>query len=199
MEATQEESQVCLIEQARTDRVAFATLFRRHHDEIYRYCARRLPNRTVAEDITSQVFLKMVKKFNSFMGNEKAFRCWLYRIACNEINSHFRRVGRQTRAFEKIQQAHPIDGPDTTDDCAEAEENELKNAFLKNALGTLKPTHQDIISLRFFEELNSEQIGKILDMKPATVRSQLARALKKIKALYKNRQQQTSEELCWYE
>lgn len=74
-----------------------------------------------------------------------------------------------------------------------------KKAFLKEALAKLKPGHQDVVTLRFYEGLNSEQIGEILEMKPATVRSQLARALKKIKDLYKNRQQQTSEELCWYE
>ncbi len=199
LEATQPSSQPCLIEQARSDKTAFAALFRRHHDEIYRYCARRLPNQATAEDVTSQVFLKMVKKFNSFMGNEKAFRCWLYRIACNEINSYFRQAGRQTRVFEKIQQDCPTEMPDTTDDCDQADENEQQMTFLKNAIDTLKPTHQDIISLRFYEGLNSEQIGNILEMKPATVRSQLARALKKLQDLYKNRQQQTSEELCWYE
>lgn len=141
----------------------------------------------------------MVRKFNSFMGNEKAFRCWLYRIACNEINSHFRRAGRQANAYEKLQAEQPTELPDSTDDCDQAEENQVQIAFLKEALAELKPGHQDIVTLRFYEGLNSEQIGDILDMKPATVRSQLARALKKIKELYKTRQQQTSEELCWYE
>ena len=199
MEVTQQPSQPCLIEQARTDKAAFAALFRRYHDEIYRYCARRLPHQAAAEDVTSQVFFKMVKNFKTFMGDEKAFRCWLYRIACNEINSFFRQSGRQTKAFEKLQQECPTQIPDTIEDCDQDDENAHQLAFLKSAIGTLKPTHQDIISLRFYEGLNSEQIGDILKMKPATVRSQLARALKKLQELYKNRQQQTSGELCWYE
>ena len=144
--------------------------------------------------------MKMVQKFDTFMGDETAFRYWLFRIACNEINSYFRGIGRQTRAHEKLQQEHtPHTDEDTAADCAEKEDNALKLAFLKQAIGTLKPGHQDVISLRFFEGLNSEQIGRVLDMKPATVRSQLARALNKLKTEYKIHQQQAPEGLCWYE
>jgi RNA polymerase sigma-70 factor (ECF subfamily) len=199
LEATQTESQGCLIEQARTDKSAFAALFRRHYDEIYRYCARRLPSAAVAEDITSQVFLKMVKTFSNFMGDEKAFRCWLFRIACNEINSHYRKAGRQTKAYEKIKNESPTELADTTDDCDSKEEAIAKREFLAEAIGRLKPEHQDIVSLRFYEGLNSTEIGDVLEMKPATVRSQLARALKTIKEYYQNRQQQTPGKWCWYE
>lgn len=199
LEATQPESQDCLIEQARTDKTAFAALFRRHYDEIYRYCARRLPGAAVAEDVTSQVFLKMVKHFNSFMGDENAFRCWLYRIACNEINSHYRSSGRQAKAFEQLKIDCDTEQPNTIDDCDNADENEAQKAFLQEAVSELSPEHQDILTLRFYEGLNSTEIGEVLDMKPATVRSHLARALAKIKGIYKTRQQQAPGKLCWYE
>ena len=114
--AQQQESSVCPIERARTDRTVFAELFRRHYDEIYRYCARRLSDRQTAEDITSQVFMKMIGKFNTFLGDETAFRCWLFRIACNEINSHFRSIGRQTRAMEALQKEYTSDNPDVEAD-----------------------------------------------------------------------------------
>ena len=190
----------CLIEQARVDRTAFAALFRRHHDEIYRYCARRLPCRSCAEDITSQVFMKMLKKFDTFAGDETAFRSWLFRIACNEVNSFYRTTGRKTKAYTKLQQEYdPAGTENTQDDCAEAEDNQQKLAFLKEAISTLKPELQDIVTLRFFEGLNSEQIGNVLQVKSATVRSRLARALQKLKKEYKTHQQQSPEGPCWYE
>lgn len=190
----------CPIERARTDRTAFSELFRRHYDEIYRYCARRVGSREQAEDLTSQVFMKMVKKFNSFMGDETAFRCWLFRIACNEINSHFRAAGRQARALEKLQSEYrEPDGPDLAADCAEDEENARKVTFLNEAIATLKTDQQDILTLRFYEGLNSEEIGQVLGMKAATVRSRLARALQKLKQTYKTRQQQIPEGTGWYE
>lgn len=189
----------CLIERARTDRTAFAVLFRRHYDEIFRYCARRLPCRQTAEDITSQVFMKMIKKFNLFTGDETAFRFWLFRIACNEINSFYRTAHRQANTLEQLKQQPQPQPPDVEADCAREEDNAQKLAFLQNAIATLKPELQDIITLRFFENLNSEQIGDILGVKPTTVRSRLARALNNLKKEYKIHQQQIPEGLCWYE
>ena len=143
--------------------------------------------------------MKMIQKFDMFAGDDTAFRYWLFRVACNEINSYFRQSGRQTRAYEKLQQQYAPAEQDAETDCGEKEDNALKLAFLKQAIGTLKPGHQDIISLRFFQGLNSKQIGRVLGMKPATVRSQLARALNKLKTEYKIHQQQAPEGLCWYE
>lgn len=177
--------------------MAFSALFRRHYDEIYRYCARRLPERGTAEDVTSQVFLKMLKNFDSFTGDEAGFRCWLFRIACNEVNSFYRTSARHSKAMDKLrQQPHQ---PDATADETSDPENQEKIDFLKTAIGQLQSDHQDILTLRYFQGLNSEQIGKVLRMNPATVRSQLSRSLKKLKKLYRLGQQQTAEELFDYE
>ena len=143
--------------------------------------------------------MKMLKKFNTFMGDETAFRYWLFRIACNEINSFYLTAGRQARAFETLKQESQPDTPDIAVDCEEAEHMVSKLAFLKTAIADLPPDLQDIITLRFFEELNSEQIGKVLGLKPTTVRSRLARALGKLKKEYKTRHGGVPEEVCWYE
>ena len=192
MTGTQQASSAGLIEAARTDKSAFSALFRRHYDEIYRYCARRLPERGTAEDVTSQVFLKMVNNFDSFTGDETGFRCWLFRIACNEVNSFYRTSAKHSRAMDKLRQQanEPRQTPEEKID----DENQAKIDFLRTALGQLKSDHQDIVTLRYFQGLNSEQIGEVMHMNPATVRSQLSRSLKKLKKLYRLRQQQTAEE-----
>jgi RNA polymerase sigma-70 factor (ECF subfamily) len=193
LDVGQDTSSAGLIEAARTDKTAFSTLFRRYYDEIFRYCARRLPTRSHAEDVTSQVFLKMVKNFDSFMGDEAGFRCWLFRIACNEVNSFFRKSARHHKAMDKLRQdAAAQDGAsDDNDD----DENEAKIDFLKRAIATLKPEQQDILTLRFFEGLNSEQIGEVMGMNPATVRSRISRSLKQLKKKYRLGQQQNAEEM----
>ena len=63
-----------LLIQARRDRAAFVQLYRRHYDVIFRYCAHRLFDRAAAEDVTSEVFLKMVENFHCFKGTEAQFR-----------------------------------------------------------------------------------------------------------------------------
>jgi RNA polymerase sigma-70 factor (ECF subfamily) len=199
LQQTEENNSVCLVDQARTDKTAFAELYRRHYDEIYRYCARRLPGQATAEDVTSQVFMKMVKNFNSFMGDESAFRCWLFRIACNEINSYFRKSGRHNKAMETVRQEQDLDDHIVESPHEDAEENQHKMTFLKDAISQLKPAYQDILTLRFFKNLNSEQIGKMLNIKPATVRSQLSRAIKQLKKEYKKHKQHSTKGICWYE
>lgn len=177
MTIAETDNSACLVEAARDDRTAFAQLFRRHYDEIFRYCARRLPNRETAEDITSAVFLKMVNNFDTFRGDDDGFRVWLYRIATNEINSHFRKIGRHTRFLESLEHQPP---PDDAPDPGIEDDNRTRITQLHQAMARLKPAYRDIVALRYFQGLNSEEIGKILGAKPVTVRSKLARALRMI-------------------
>lgn len=171
--------------------MAFTALFRQHYDGIFRYCARRLPDRSHAEDVTSQVFLKMVKNFDSFKGDEGGFRYWLYRIACNEVNTFYRKSVRHKKALEKLKELSVVSGNEHLEACDL--ENTEKIEFLKAAISTLKPAYQDLLTLRYFEGLNSDQIGETLNMNPATVRSQLSRSLKKLKKQYRLHHQQHAE------
>ena len=135
----------------------------------------------------------MVKNFDRFMGDEAGFRCWLFRIACNEVNSFYRRNARHQSALDTIRQESPDPAalPEESDD----EENQAKIDFLRKAIATLKPEHQDIITLRYFQGLNSEQIGEVLELNPATVRSRLSRSLKLLQKHYRLHQQETAGEL----
>ena len=182
MTIAETDNSACLVEAARYDRTAFAQLFRRHYDEILRYCTRRLSGRETAEDITSAVFLKMVNNFDTFRGDDGGFRVWLYRIATNEINSHFRKVGRHARFLESLQNQPP---PDDAPDPGLRDDNQTRIAHLHQAMAKLKPAYRDIVALRYFQGLNSEEIGKILGTKPVTVRSKLARALRMIEKEYR--------------
>ncbi|MHC4744503.1 MAG: RNA polymerase sigma factor, partial [Planctomycetota bacterium] len=84
-----------LIAQARSDPEAFIELYRRYYDAIFRYCVHRLFERALAEDATSQVFLKAVEHFGRFKGDAGQFRGWLYRIAGNVANEHLRKAARR--------------------------------------------------------------------------------------------------------
>jgi len=172
-----------LIEQARSDPEAFSRLYRRHYEAVFRYCVHRLFERQTAEDVTSAVFLKIVEKFNSFKGTERQFRNWLYTIATNAVNNHLRKTARRSNllklAGEQINRVNN-DIEETTAESAK------KLAVLKEAMRQLKPRYQTIITLRFFENLKLTQIAEVLKSKPATVRSQLSRALKQLREKIKN-------------
>ncbi len=163
-----------LIARACSDRAAFVQLYRRHYDAVFRYCVHRLFERQVAEDVTSEVFLNVVESIHSFKGTENQFRCWLYRIATNAVNNYLRKTTRRKSLLKVARQQADVQAAD----CGESAE---KLVFLKEALFSLRPRYQTIITLRFFENLKLTEIAEVLGSSPGTVRSQLARALAKLR------------------
>jgi len=167
-----------LIKQAHSSPEAFAKLYRRHYDAIFRYCAHRLFDRHLAEDVTSTVFLTAVKNFRRFKGAEIQFRNWLYRIATNAVNLHLRKNIRRANLLKMAaEKAH-------NSDCTYSEHKidpRANPAALKEALLTLRPRYQAIITLRYFENLKLTEIAQVLGGSNGTVRSQLSRALARLR------------------
>ena len=167
-------AQDILIQQAGSDPAAFARLYRQHYESIFRYCARRLFNRHTAEDVTSTVFFKVLKALDSFQGSADDFRHWLYRIATNTVNDHLRTARKRAEAIRDAALSQRSDTGDFRgSDCGR---EELALA-VKQALLGLKPKYQTVITLHFFEKLKLIDIAEILGQNPATIRSQLSRAL----------------------
>jgi RNA polymerase sigma-70 factor (ECF subfamily) len=163
-----------LIAEARNNTAAFVQLYRRHYDSVFRYCVHRLFKRHTAEDITAEVFLKVIKNLDRFRGNEQQFRNWLYKIATNTVNNYLRRTARRSVLLK---------GASRQIDCqiADCDESAEKLILLREAVFALKPRYQTIITLRFFENLKLTEIADVLGSSPGTVRSQLARALAKLR------------------
>ena len=163
-----------LITELSSNPTAFVRLYRRHYDAVFRYCVHRLFDRAAAEDVTSEVFLKVVESIHRFKGTEKQFRCWLYRIATNAVNNYLRKTARRNRLLKVAREQ----ANSQVADCGESAE---KLALLKEAVFALKPRYQTIITLRFFEGLKLTEIAEVLGSSPGTIRSQLARALVKLR------------------
>ena len=153
---------------------AFVRLYRKYYDAIFRYCVHRLFERVTAEDITSEVFLKVVENFEGFRGNEQQFPKWLYRIATNAINQHLRKTARRSNLLKVVREQT---GGQTVD----SEKSSEKWILLRDAILALKPRYQTIIILRFFENMKLTEVAEVLDSSPGTIRSQLARALARLK------------------
>jgi RNA polymerase sigma-70 factor, ECF subfamily len=164
--------------QAKSDPGAFTRLYLRHYDAIFRYCAHRLFERTTAEDITSEVFLKMMENFQTFDGNEKQFRNWLYRIATNAVNEHIRKTARRSAILTWVWRGS---SSEDAGEAVAADESQDNQAVIKKALLMLKPDEQAIVTMRFFENLKHEEIAEVVGTSTSTVRSQLSRAMEKLR------------------
>jgi len=167
-----------LIAEAHNDAAAFVQLYRRHYDAVFRYCVHRLFDRHIAEDVTSQVFTKAVESFSSFDGTEQQFCFWLFRIATNAVNQHLRKQIRRERMQQNVQEQVLSE---ISANSGSEESSHEKLAALKAAMLSLKPRYQTIITLRFFENLKPAEIAEVLGSSSGTIRSQLARALAKLR------------------
>ena len=160
---------------ARTEADALGQLYELYYERIFRFCVHRLFIKEVAEDVTSTVFLEVARRIRTFKGRtEQDFRNWLLRIAANQANAYIRKTSRRKQLLAKA--AAPAVLLRKNEAAGELDWPRLYAAILK-----LKPEHQTIITLRFFENLDFEQIAKILDAREATVRVTLHRILTKLR------------------
>lgn len=171
---------------ARTDSAALGQLFDHFYPLIFAYSVRRLLERAVAEDVTSEVFLKVAANMPDFSGTcVEDFRRWLFRIATNEIHAHLRQSLRRRQLLEAAARMQAI--PSEIAGPLFAPEFSADWESLYRALSELPTREQSIISLRFFAGLKHEQIGEVLELKPGHVRVVLNRALDKLRERLRDR------------
>jgi RNA polymerase sigma-70 factor (ECF subfamily) len=172
-----------LVVRARTDRDAFGRLYDEYYPGILRYCLRRLFDRVVAEDVTSEVFLRIALKIRRFRGTtHDEFRRWLYRIATNEINAYLRKSRRRRALLEQAVEQKAIaaeegTGPD------EDFYDRLDWPVVYEAMMQLKPREQSLLTLRYFEGFSHEEIAQTLKLRPGTVRVATGRALTRLRQM----------------
>ena len=160
------------IEQARNGNPeAAGMLYDLHHPAIYRYLYFRTADMKAAEDLTGEVFLKMVQFLPGFTGGQSAFRAWLFQIARNLSIDHLRRLlSHPQQALNEELRAPGLD-PERS---AEANLNEAK---LRSALGRLADDQKDVILMRFVEGLPLAETARVLHKSEDAVKGLQRRAL----------------------
>lgn len=160
-----------LVQRAVTgDKEAFAGLYTRYKDSLYRYAYFRLGNDNDAQDAVSAC---IIGAYESIRGLKDAasFRSWifriLYRCCCTAIKAQIEQNDRADHGeLERIP----------------TEDDRLLGVEIREALSQLEPDDRDIVLLSAVAGYNSREIASLTGMKPTTVRSRLSRSLKKMRA-----------------
>lgn len=169
-----------IVVRARSDRAAFGQLYDTYYPRILRYCLRRLFLRSVAEDVTSEVFLKVARQMPDFAGaTHDDFVRWVHSLATYEINAYLRQNQRRSRLLEEAIRRKEIQVVDQAARSVNLAAVDWPRVY--EALLALEPREQAIVTLRFFEDMPHEQIAGILDMRAGAVRTALTRALEKLR------------------
>jgi RNA polymerase sigma-70 factor (ECF subfamily) len=176
-----------LVRQAQKAPDAFAKLYDQYYPKIFGYVLRRTANLEVAQDITSETFLKALKKLWQFQWRNISFSPWLYKIATNEVNQYFRKAEyKKSLSLEELQEQgfEPVSSHDPESELVEAQEKlEQHQDFLEiqKKIVRLSAKYQEVITLRFFEKKQISEIAEILGKKEGTIKSLLHRAVGKLR------------------
>jgi len=159
------------------DEAAFAVLYARHYQTIYRYIAYRTERLDVAEDLTAEVFLNAWNAIDRIKGEGPPARAWLLRMAHNEVVDHYRK--RRTTLplpdSESLVTALIQHGPEPD------VELRAEYAALTQAVQQLPDEWRQLIVLRFVEGLSFEEIGVIMGKQSNACRQMQHRALARLR------------------
>ena len=166
-----------LVERAQREPQAFAALYDRYVGRIYAYAYRQTNNEALARDVTSATFEKALRHIRGYRWQGVSFCAWLYRIARNEIIQHHRR----RRLLAPLLGQRPDNGQIGGRSPEAAVQVSERRQELQAALARLSAQDREIVTLRFFEELSSEEVAEILACSTDNVYVRLHRALKRLR------------------
>jgi len=163
------ERERALVSAARTDPRAFAEIYDYYLPRIYGFIFRRVQERTVAEDITATTFQRGLESLRRGTFRNDSFGGWLYRVAANSVVDHVRAGNRVV----PMDDSTPFDAePSLAAFTASLERDELREAMHR-----LPEAHRRLLLLRFFDDLDVEEICSVLGCSRRTFAVKLHRAL----------------------
>jgi RNA polymerase sigma-70 factor (ECF subfamily) len=153
------------------DPEAFACIYDECHPAVFRYICCRVGSDAVAEDLTSEVFVRLVDKIDGFTYRGRPLLAWLYTIARNLVNDHHRTKGRA----EMVALDESLEG--NTADPEDAANSALDQERLAQAMDELTEDQRQVIILKFFEGLENRTVAQVLDKSYGAVKALQHRGL----------------------
>jgi RNA polymerase sigma-70 factor, ECF subfamily len=169
-----------LVERARTDRDAFAELYRRYLPRIYAFAYRRCGSKPLAEDVTAATFEEALRSLPSYVAKGGGFGPWLFRIAANEIVDHYR-ADERARGRKGHRALTLLSVPAGADDGIDLPGGGDDYGRLLAALGTLNPRYQKAVSLRYLAGLSHEEAAQAMGTTKPVMAVTLHRALRALR------------------
>lgn len=169
-----------LIQQALSgNQSSFARLRQKYHDAIFNLIYRMIREKDEVEDLTQEAFIKAFASLSSF-NDEFAFSTWLYKIATNNCIDHIRRKKLQTFSIDKPIESKESDFsfelPDTNDEPDQEMIARQRKKLLDDAINSLPPKYRQVIVMRHQDEMEYQEIARILKLPLGTVKAHIFRA-----------------------
>ena len=155
-------------------------LFEKFLPEIEKYYLSLGLDKPTTEDLSQDVFLKMVENYSELQESKKNIRSLMYEVARNIRNDHFRKLYR----IPKLQSIESVEN--ILDDQSRVDVTVIKNIEVEevqNKIQQLAPFKQNILELKYKHEFSYEEIAEVMNIELGTVKSQIFRAKEELKNL----------------
>ena len=166
------EQQALLLRASRCDSAALTALYDQYVGRIYTYIYRRVGEVELAEDLTGQVFMRMLEAVHAGRPWQTSFSGWLYRIAHNLVIDYYRRRGRATFVdIDEVIAPSPHGQPQLSVEAM------LDSEQLRQALRKVTEEQAQVISLRFLEDFSIAETAEIMGKTEGAIKALQYRAV----------------------
>ena len=162
--------------------IAFEKLYSEYYMRVFRYVWKKIRNSADAEDLTQTAFMYCYQKYDTFDEGKASFGTWIFLVVNSRIKNYYRDKKPNVHIDEVIDIL-----PDETDFDHAIELEQMRSSIL-DALGACTETQAKIVRCRYFQKLSSREIASRMDLSEANVRTQLSRALKKMREYLENKE-----------
>jgi len=169
------QQEYAVLEKSKKNPKAFGELYEKYFDRIFNYVFRQTDDEDLTADLCSQTFLSVLKNLERYEFRGVPFSAWLYKIASNEVNKHYRKQ-KSTKVFsiEELRVRELIEQ-------ANADWDEEVIQRLLNYLKDLPTEMLEVLELRFFEDKDFKEIAFILDITESGAKMRTYRALDRLR------------------
>jgi RNA polymerase sigma-70 factor (ECF subfamily) len=164
----------------RGDEAAFLVLYERHRTPLFRFACRMLGSATLAEDVTQECFLAVLRRPEAFQPERACLRTYLCAIARHLALKQLRKLGQETGLDDPPEDA-PRGGVATADDPLGSVLAEEAAGAVRRAVEALPPLQREAVVLFEYQEMSLAEIAAVCDADVGTVKSRLHRARERLR------------------
>ena len=162
------------------DMNAAEQLVRRYREALVRYLSRLCRNEQLAEELHQQTWLSVLEHISKFSPSASGgFKAWLFRIATNKANDHWRSSGRERAAKEGLKLVTEAEAPEAGAGLEATEQQEK----LRRAIDQLPEAQKQVLMLRYYSNLKFVEIAQMLGCPLNTALGRMHKAMIKLKQL----------------
>ena len=153
-------------------------LFDRYHKRIFNFLARMTMDRDLAEDLTQNTFLRMMKYRSSYKSGNR-FQSWIYQVARNVFSDHYQAHKNKFAGF--------VDVENMKEDVADGEEQDelqSREELLQRSMAKLTDEQRELLVLTRFQQMKYEEVAALWDTTVANIKVKVHRAIGKLREHY---------------